>query len=108
MRIIRKHIIRSLTLLLLVTAGVALAQMHDTLHLVEDIVVSADHHDSLPNQENDHHECLNCIIASVSANLPQALTVPDYSSEKFKSESTLTVASVSSPAWFLLRAPPAG
>jgi len=107
-KIIRRHINQSLSLILLLAAGVALVQMHDTMHFVEDIIVSDDPHEGVPDQESNHQECLNCTISFASTEFSSEITSPDYSSVTLISVATQSVATTASPYGFLLRAPPVG
>jgi len=67
--LIKQHITRSFTLLLLLAAGVVMVQMHDMVHLAEDMIVSADHPVETPSEDTDHEDCLNCILVFAAADL---------------------------------------
>ena len=107
MPFIRQHITRSIALLLLLAAGVLMVQMHDMVHLAEDMIVSADHQEETPDTSADHKDCLNCILLFAATELTTSFSV--FSCFSTSAENTPTKAYISSAptAWFSLRAPPA-
>ena len=84
-----------------------MAQMHETVHLMEDVIVSADHQDDTPSTDTDHEDCLNCILLFAATELTTSFSV--FSCFSTSAENTPTKAYISSAptAWFSLRAPPA-
>lgn len=109
MRTIRRHIVRSFGLFLLVAAGLGFTQVHDLVHYAEDVYQSSDHHHGdLPDENSDHQDCLNCILVFASADFSHTCSSPDYSVDKLESKTALPFVSAAPSYQFLLRAPPAG
>lgn len=107
MRFIIRHITHSITLLLLLAAGVVMVQMHDMMHFAEDMIVSADHQEETPDIPADHEDCLNCTLLFAAADLTTSFS--GFICFSTTAENTPTKAYISSAptAWFSLRAPPA-
>ena len=107
MNLVKHHITRSFTLLLLLAAGVVMVQMHDMVHLAEDMIVSADHQEETPDTSTDHKDCLNCILLFAAADLTTSFSGFSCLSASLEIKSTQPYISSAPTAWFSLRAPPA-
>ena len=84
-----------------------MGQMHETVHLMADVLVSADHQEETPFEDTDHEDCLNCILVFAAADLTTSFS--GFSCLSTTAEYTPAKAYISSAptAWFSLRAPPA-